>query len=343
MKNHIRTLRLEHGGMSQQELANLVGCRHQTIIALEQDEYVPSVELAFKISRAFEVAIEEVFQYEEKAISTGEGRSKKRIGLALSGGGARGLAHIGVLKVLEKEGIHIDMIAGTSIGALIGAVYAQRRKAAVLESLAVQWGARRFSLFGDLTIWRGGLIRGRRIEKMLVEILGDTEFKELHIPFACVATNIDSGEEVIMKQGLVRNAVRASISIPVILKAVRNESRYLVDGGLVDNMPADVLREMGADFIIAVNVTPNAQLQQHEYGKYVGEKMKQPSILHVMMRTMQIVNRRALNSELIGANVTIEPELEHIGWGDFHRVPECVLQGKLAASDAIPEIKRRLA
>jgi len=329
--------------MSEQELASLVGCRQQTIIAIEQNEYMPSVELAFRISRVFNVTLEEVFQYEKKDISTDTRGGKRKIGLALSGGGARGLAHIGVLKVLEKEGIHIDMIAGTSIGALIGAVYAQRGEVVTLESLAMYWGARRLSLFGDLTLSRTGLIRGRKIEKMLKEILGDTEFKELHIPFACVATNIDSGEEVIMKQGLVRKAVRASISVPVILKAVRNESRYLVDGGLVDNMPADVLREMGADFIIAVNVTPNAQLQQHEYSKYVGEKMKQPSILHVMMRTMQIVNRRALNSELIGANVTIEPELEHIGWGDFHRVPECVLQGKLAASDAIPEIKRKLA
>ncbi len=330
--------------MSQQELANLVGCRRQTIVALEQGEYMPSVELAFRISRAFKVALEEVFQYEEQDISTRQGGSKRKIGLALSGGAARGLAHIGVLAILEKEGIHIDMIAGTSMGALVGAVYAQRRKAAALKEQAIYWGARRLSLFSELTLSRAGLIRGRKIEKMLKEILGDVEFKDLHIPFACVATNIDSGEEVVIKQGLVRKGLRASISIPVILKAVRDEGRYLVDGGLLNNVPVDVLHEMGADFIIAVNVTSSAQLLHHEYSAD-GEKMKtkQPGILHVIMRTMQIVNRRVLDSELTGADVTIEPELEHVGWGDFHRVPECVLQGELAASDAIPEIKRKLA
>jgi len=342
MRNHIRELRLEHGGMSQQELANLVGCRRQTIVAIEQNEYMPSVELAFKISGAFKVALEEVFQYEEKESSTGTNGGKRKIGLALSGGAARGLAHIGVLSVLEKEGIHIDMLAGTSMGALVGAIYAQRRDVAALEALAMYWGARRLSLFGDLTLSRTGLIRGRKIEKMLMEILGDVEFNQLHIPFACVATNIDSGEEVIIKQGLVRKGVRASISVPVILKAVRDEGRYLVDGGLSDQVPVDVLHEMGADFIIAVNVTSNTQLLQHKSMDGV-EKTKQPSILHVMMRTMQIVNRRGLESELSGTDVTIEPKLEHIGWGDFNRVSECVLQGELATSDAIPEIKLKLA
>ena len=250
MRNYIRELRLGHGGMSQQELANLVGCGRQTIIALEQGEYMPSVELAFRISRAFKVALDEIFQYEEQDIPTGRGANKRKIGLALSGGAARGLAHIGVLAVLEKEGIHIDMIAGTSMGALVGAVYAQRRKAAALEEQAMYWGARRLSLFSELTLSRAGLIRGRKIEKMLKEILGNIEFKDLHIPFACVATNIDSGEEVVIKQGLVREGVRASISVPVILKAVRDEGRYLVDGGLLDNVPTDVLQEMGADFLM---------------------------------------------------------------------------------------------
>jgi len=341
MRNHIRELRLGHGGMSEQELANLVGCRRQTIVAIEQNEYMPSVELAFKISGAFKVALEEVFQYEEKESSTGTNGGKRKIGLALSGGAARGLAHIGVLSVLEKEGIHIDMLAGTSMGALVGAIYAQRRDVAALEALAMYWGARRLSLFGDLTLSRTGLIRGRKIEKMLKEILDDVEFKSLHIPFACAATDIDSGKEVVIKQGLVRKAVRASISVPVILKAVRDEGRYLVDGGLSDQVPVNILHEMGADFIIAVNVTSTAQLLQHR-GMEEVKKAKQPGILHVMMRTMQIVNRRALNSELTGADVTIEPELEHIGWGDFHQVPECILQGELAAVDAIPEIKRQL-
>ncbi len=335
---------MQHGGMSQQELASLVGCKRQTIIALEQGEYMPSVELAFRISRAFKVALEEVFQYEEQHISTGPEGRKRKIGLALSGGAARGLAHIGVLAVLEKEGIHIDMVAGTSMGALIGAAYAQGRNTDELKKLACYWGTRRLLLFSDVTLSRAGLIRGRKIENMLLEIVGDVEFKDLHIPFACVATNIDSGEKVVIRHGMVRKGVRASISIPVLLKAVRDEGSYLVDGGLLDQVPVDVLQEMGADFIIAVNVISNAQLLHHEYSTDNGHRrMKQPSMLQVMMRTMQIVNLRGLDAELTDADVTIEPELEHIGWGDFHRVSECVLQGELAASDAITEIKRRLA
>jgi NTE family protein len=343
MKNYIKRLRLEHGGMSPQELANIIGCRPQTIISIEKGEYIPSVEMALKISRVFKVALEEVFQYEEQKINTGQVAGKRKIGLALGGGAARGLAHIGVLAVLEKEGIDIDMIAGTSMGSLIGAIYARQRNAAKLEALAEHWGTKRLFLFSDLTLSRAGLIRGRKIDKMLMEILGDVEFKDLHIPFACVATDIDSGEEVVIRQGLVWKGIRASISIPIVLKAVRDEGRYLVDGGLLDQVPVDVLQEMGADFIIAVNVTSNAQLLNHEVGTDERNgRTKQPSILQVVMRTMQIVNRRGLNYELTGADIIIEPELEQIGWGDFHRVSECVLQGELAAAAAIPEIKRKL-
>jgi NTE family protein len=235
------------------------------------------------------------------------------------------------------------MIAGTSMGSLIGAIYARQRNAAKLEALAEHWGTKRLFLFSDLTLSRAGLIRGRKIDKMLMEILGDVEFKDLHIPFACVATDIDSGEEVVIRQGLVWKGIRASISIPIVLKAVRDEGRYLVDGGLLDQVPVDVLQEMGADFIIAVNVTSNAQLLNHEVGTDERNgRTKQPSILQVVMRTMQIVNRRGLNYELTGADIIIEPELEQIGWGDFHRVSECVLQGELAAAAAIPEIKRKL-
>lgn len=344
MKNNIRKLRLTNHEMSQQELANLVGCRRQTIIDLEQGGYMPSVELAIKVSRALKVTLEEVFEYEEPDIYTGSGSNRKKVGLALGGGAAKGLAHIGVLSVLEKEGIPIDMIAGTSMGALVGAVYAQQRNAKKLEALARHWGTRRLFLFSDLTFSRAGLVRGRKIDKMLMEILGEIEFKDLHIPFACVATNIDSGEKVVISQGMVRKGVRSSISIPVILKAVRDEGKCLVDGGLIDQVPVDVLQGMGADFIIAVNVTAFNQLLNNKASPYEKrERKNQPSILHVIMKTMQIVNSRGLNTELTGADVTIEPELEQIGWGDFHRVSECVLQGKLATEAVVPIIKRKLA
>ena len=126
---------------------------------------------------------------------------KRKVGLALSSGAARGLAHIGVLEVLEKEGIPINMIAGASMGALVGAVYAQGRDITQMKNLAIDWGAKRFSLLTDPALPKTGLIRGRRIEGMLKSIIGDIEFEDLRMPFACVATDISTGEEVVIKHG----------------------------------------------------------------------------------------------------------------------------------------------
>jgi len=264
--------------------------------------------------------------------------------LALSSGAARGLAQIGVLKVLEKEGIPIDMIAGTSMGALVGALYAQGRDASELAKLAIYWGSKRFSLLADPTLPKTGLVRGRKIEDMLKSIIGDIEFGDLRMPFACIATDIDSGDEVVIRHGLVWKGVRASGSVPVILKAIKREGRYLVDGAIANPMPVSVLKGMGADFIIAVNTTPGVQERLHGDGTNRKEiKAKEPNILNVIMQMVHIINYRGLKSSLFEADVVIEPRVTHIGWGDFHRAQECILQGELAAQAAIPEIKRKLA
>lgn len=270
-------------------------------------------------------------------------RNKKRkIGLALGNGAAKGLAHIGVLEVLEKEGIHIDMVAGSSMGALVGAVYAQGNDVSRMKDLAVYWGAKSFSLFADPALPKTGLIRGRKIEDMLQSIIGDIEFRDLGIPFACVATDIGSGGEVVIKHGLVRKAVRASCSIPVIFKPVQWQGRYLVDGGLVNPVPVSVLREMGADFIIAVNVTPDVRERLHGSSEEETEA-KVPNIFSVIMQVVHIAGYLGVKSSLVGADVIIEPQVEHIGWGGFHRAPECILQGELAAQTSILEIKGKLS
>ena len=267
-----------------------------------------------------------------------------KIGLALGSGAARGLAQIGVLKVLEKEGIHIDMIAGTSMGSLVGALYAQGKDASELEKVAVYWGSKRLSLLADPTLPKTGLVRGRKIEDMLRTIIGDIEFGDLRMPFACIATDIETGDEVVIRHGLVWKGVRASGSVPVILKAIKRERRYLVDGALANPVPVSVLKEMGADFTIVVNVTPGVQERLHGDGTNKKEiKAKEPNILNVIMQMVHIINYRGLKSSLVGADVIIEPQVAYIGWGDFHRAPECILQGELAAQAAIPEIKRKLA
>jgi len=261
---------------------------------------------------------------------------KGKIGLALGGGAARGLAHIGVLEVLEKEGIPIDMIAGTSAGATIGALYAQGKEASQIKDLAINMGWKRLISLVDLTLPRSGFIEGTKIKNLLKSIIGDIEFSDLKIPLACVATDISSGEEVVISQGSVLEGVRASISIPVIFTAVKWKDRYLVDGGLVNPVPVKTVREMGADFIIAVNVIPDMgdRIQR-------AQEFKQPGIFHVMLQSIYIATYSLVRSSLEGADIVIEPRLTHIGYGDFHRARDCISQGELAAQDSIPKIKKQ--
>lgn len=256
---------------------------------------------------------------------------ERKIGLALSSGVARGLAHIGVLEVLEREGIHVDMIAGTSIGALVGALYAYRKDINWLKELAIEFGAKRFSWLVDPALPRTGLIRGRKVEENLKNIFGDVKFEDLQIPVACVATDIDSGDEVVIREGLVWEALRASISIPVVLTVFKRENRYLVDGGLVNPVPVSVLKKMGADFIIAVNVIPIRSVRE----------AAEPGLFTIMMQTLHIGASQMVKASLKGADIVIEPEVDRIAHIDFHRAEELILQGWLAAGNSIAKIKRR--
>jgi len=267
---------------------------------------------------------------------------RRKVGLALGAGAARGLAHIGVLEVLQREGIPIDMIAGTSAGALIGALYAQGKDISQIRNLAMDLGSKRFALLLDPALPKTGLVKGRKIKEALKSIIGDVEFKDLRIPFACVATDIRTGEEVVIKHGLVRDGVRASGSVPVILTAVKRQGRYLVDGALVNPIPVSVLKGMGADFIIAVNVIPNISNRVHQADERNSADFKEPNIFSVIMQTIHIATHQSLKSSLIKADIVIEPQVASIGHLDFPRIQECILQGELATQDSIPEIKRRL-
>jgi NTE family protein len=178
-----------------------------------------------------------------------------KIGLTLSSGVALGLAHIGVLKALEEEGIPVDMISGTSIGALVGAWYAKEGDAATLEEIASEINWKEEALLVDLNIalmWKG-LIQGQKIKSLLIQLIGDVEFKDLKIPFAAIATDAQSMEEIVIDEGSVIEALRASISIPAIFTPAKWQGRFLIDGGIVNPMPVDVVRKMGADKVIASN------------------------------------------------------------------------------------------
>jgi NTE family protein len=268
-------------------------------------------------------------------------KGKGKVGLALGGGYARGLAHIGVLEVLEREGIPIDMMAGTSIGALVGALYARERDADMIKKQAAQLDWIGVASLVDLALPKSGFLAGKRVTNLLRRLIGESRFDELDIPFSCVATDIISGDEVVLSEGSVLEAVRASISIPVIFTVVKKQGRFLVDGGLVNPVPVSVVRQMGADFIIAVDVTPD-KIERANYITKSAE-LKEPGLLQVMVQSIYIGSYLTSRRVSEGADIVIHPHLVHIGPTEFHRARECVLEGELAAVDCVAHIKRHLA
>ena len=262
---------------------------------------------------------------------------KKKIGLALSGGTARGIAHIGVLKVLERMGIVPQMIAGASMGSIIGAIYAKELDADRLEQYALEWSRWKMAQLLDLALPRVGLIKGRKVEAILDSYLGEESFSDLKVPFACVAVDIDTGEEVVIKEGLVASAVRASISIPGIFLPVKWAGRLLVDGGLINPVPVSIVRDMGAEFIIAVNVLSNPVgrfCQERE-----GEGNMGINIFEILMQTVHVAANLIARASLEGADLVIEPDVSHVSSTDFHLASELIQRGEEAAERVLSTVE----
>jgi NTE family protein len=181
-----------------------------------------------------------------------------KLGYALGGGAARGLFQIGVLTVFEEYGVTPDIIAGTSMGSIIGAMYASGLKAKDLKQIACDIDWRQVMHLTDIVaLPRSGIIQGKRIVALLKSVLGDITFSQLKYKYAAVAADLYTGEQVVFTEGSLMEAIRASISIPGIFKPVYYKGRYLVDGGLVNVVPVSVCRDLEADFVIAVNVIPD--------------------------------------------------------------------------------------
>jgi NTE family protein len=268
--------------------------------------------------------------------------NRKKVGLALSGGAARGLAHVGVISVLHKEGIPIDMIAGTSAGAIMGAVYARHRDTDIMKTYALDPGWKKRVPMIDPSFPKTGFIKGKKIENLLASFLGGhIDFKDLQIPFACVATDITTGEEIIIDSGSVTDALRASISIPGIFTLKKHEGRYLVDGGLTTPVPVDVVRQMGADFVIAVNVNPDV-VDRQSIKTSPKKPDKAPNIFQVLIQSIYITTYSLARTNLESADVVIEPDIADISASEFIRTPELIDLGESAASAVLPEIKRKL-
>ncbi|MDM8001223.1 MAG: patatin-like phospholipase family protein [Dehalococcoidia bacterium] len=264
---------------------------------------------------------------------------KAKIGYALGGGGARGAAHIGVLKALEQHGVFPDLIAGTSAGALVGALYARGLKPADIEKLALQLNWRGLGRFADLTVPRSGLLQGKRIMSHLTSILGAIKFSDLKLPFVCVATDIMTGEEVLLSDGPVVDAVRASISVPGLMIPVRLGGRYLVDGGLVNQVPARTCRQMGAEYVIAVSVSPNpasVSLRRKAVRSETDEsRHKAPGLVKVLLQVSLISGYQQDMRDLECSDLAITPSVDDIGLFDFNRAAQAIAIGEEAARRAL--------
>jgi NTE family protein len=258
-----------------------------------------------------------------------------KIGIALGSGGAKGLAHIGVLKTLEKHGIPISIIAGSSIGALIGSYYAAHPYVEDLEDFILSFTRRTgFSLF-DPTL-RGGLIRGNKIEHLIGELLDGSTFASLRIPFAAVATDFNTAESVIISEGDLVKAVRASISVPAVFQPVVYADRLLADGGLSDPVPDEVARKMGSEIVIAVNL-------DRVYSPSV--VITKPSLAKVSFHSINILRHNLALYSLRTADVVISPRIDPlglIGWNyffDTEKAKELIKAGEDATEKIIPQLR----
>jgi len=202
---------------------------------------------------------------------------KKKIALVLGSGAARGLAHIGVLKVLEEKNITVDIVVGSSMGALVGGAYAAGLSANEMEEIACETNWLRVAkLFFPSRLQREGLIDGRRIEEFLIALVGEQKIEDLKIPFAAVATDIWTGEEIVLRSGSLVKAIRASTSFPFLFSPIKINGRFLVDGGVVNPLPVNVARDLGADIVIAVRSTPtiDRQIRNMNSGQLLTRKQK---------------------------------------------------------------------
>ena len=262
-----------------------------------------------------------------------------RVGLALGAGAARGWAHLGILKVFEEQGIHIDMIAGTSMGALVGSIYARTASADLTKKLTIDQFPTKLvaqrKLF-DYTLPLQGIIRGQKVLKMVRNALKNADFLDLMIPAYVIAVDINSGEEILLEKGNVTEAVRASISIPGIFNPVNLNGRWLVDGGLLNPVPADVLIQKGADIVIAVCI-------EQKSDQKAKQKVKRPSIIGVLSKTANIVYSQATGDFAQKADIVLYPEVNSFAWDDFHRGNELMRIGMDTCRNNVDEIKRLIA
>ena len=289
---------------------------------------------------------------------------KPRIGLALGSGSSRGWAHIGAIRALEERGIKFDLICGTSIGALVGAVYASQQLDQFEQWVTSLVWSKVVRLM-DIT-WKGGLIRGQRLFNLFRATFQDLEISELSTPFGAVATELSSGREIWLREGKLLDIVRASCAMPGLFTPVVRNGTVLVDGGLVNPVPVSMCRALGAELVIAVDLSWGKLGHYRNMGRelsappeepswfgrltngWLGAVQKNadqpriPSIFEVFNTALDIVEQRLARSRLAGepADVLITPLLRNFGPMEYHRANEAIAEGRAAVARMMPLIEQ---
>jgi len=256
-----------------------------------------------------------------------EGKPQK-VALVLGAGASKGFAHIGVIKVLESNGIPIDMVVGTSAGSFVGSLYAYGFNAFDLQKIALSITR---SDVMDLTVPDNGFIKGEKIEEYINRLVKNTPIERFKIPFYAVATDIATGKEVVFGMGNAGMAVRASCAIPGVFRPVKIGPKQYVDGGVVSPVAVNAARLYGADIVIAVDISGDTDPTQPN------------GTLETILKSIDIMYSKIALTQLSGATIVIRPNVSGIGSADFSKRHEAILEGEKAALSAIPEIKRILA
>jgi NTE family protein len=256
---------------------------------------------------------------------------RPKIALVLGGGAARGFAHVGVIRALEQEKIPIDMIVGTSVGSLIGAIYASDTNSFDLEWTAFTLGKDDLFDYGIFSAITGmGLARGDKLEEFVRAKIPAVNIENLKLPFAAVATDLNRGTRVVLDKGPVARAVHASSAIPGVFSPVDYQGRLLVDGGLMDNIPISVAREKGADIVIAVDISENVA------------NFNITNLVDVVLQSVNIMFNENVKYKKKDADVLIAPAVGDVGMLDFTQKKRCMQAGIEAAQRAMPEIRAKI-
>jgi len=274
----------------------------------------------------------------------------KKVGLALGGGGARGCAHIGVINALQEAGIPISCIAGTSIGAAIGGIYA-KGKLDELKSVLIKTRWQDVVKHFDPVIPKQGLFDGKNIIKLLKIILPNPYFKNIQIPFTVVATDLLTGKEIHIKDGNIVKAIRASVAIPGIITPYKLNNKYLIDGGVTNPLPANVVKNMGADIIIAVDLNHSFIKEKRYSGHSIKNNKlvqwltpKHPNIIDVIESSLFMMQDQLTQKNLLicKPDFLIQPDLGTTGIFDFHEAKKLIKEGYDQTKKIIKLVKDKL-